>query len=122
MRKVAGVLVLALVVLAVTACNLFNDPKFVSYSVTHTVAAVSVEIAATDADGTVFPSETETNWSYEFEVKYKDFPFLAHIAVTNKDPAPANSVLVRVYQEDTLIESTEVAGGDTGVITTSISY
>jgi hypothetical protein len=75
---------------------------------------------ATDEDGTVFEESTQTDWDYEFEVKYTDFPFLAHIVVTNN--GAINIVNVAVYREDTVVASETVAIGETGVITTSVAY
>jgi len=77
---------------------------------------------ATDEEGMVFTESTQTDWDYEFEVKYSDFPFLVHIMVTNNDPGPGNAVDVEVYREDTVVASTVVDAGDMDAITTSVSY
>ena len=48
-------------------------------------APVPVEIVTAGEEGVVFFTSAWTDWSNEFEVKYTDFPFPAHIVVTNND-------------------------------------
>ena len=120
MEKAAWVLIFALVLFTLAGCSLFFDAKIVSYSVSCSVDSVSVEIVATDGDGIVFTESTQTDWDYEFEVKYSDFPFLAHIVVTNNDGA--ESVDMTVYRDDTVVDSDTVAIGEMGVITTMVTY
>ena len=112
---------LAGVIFTLAGCNLFFDPRMVSYSVTHLgLSPVSVDIVAAGEDGVIFPASTWTNWGDEFEVKYTDFPFLAHIVVTNKDTV--DSVSMAVYREGASIASKDVLAGETKVLTTSVSY
>ena len=118
MKKTAWILILAMVIFTITGCNLFYDPKVVSYSVS-SASSVSVDIVAADEDGTIFTRSTQTNWVSEFQVKYTDFPFLAHIVVTNNGD---ETVIMAVYLEDTVEAWETVAAGETGVITTSIYY
>ncbi len=117
MKKTAWILILAMIILTITGCNLFYDPKVVSYSVS-SGSSVSVDIVAADEDGTIFTRSTQTDWASEFQVKYTDFPFLAHIVVTNNDGA--FDVNMAVYLEDTVEASETVPAGKTGVITTSV--
>jgi len=120
MKKTVWVMILAMIIITLTGCNLFFDPKLVSYSV-KSASPVSVDIVAADGDGAIFTRSTQTDWSSsEFEVKYSDFPFLAHIVVTNNDGI--NDVIMAVYLEGTVDTSKTVAAGDTDVITTSVYY
>ena len=120
MKKAARILILALVIFTLAGCSLFFDAKMISYSVSYSGSPVSVDIVATDEEGIVFTESTQTDWDYEFEVKYSDFPFLVHIMVTNNDPS--NSVIVEVCREDTVVASKTVAAGDMDAITKSVSY
>ena len=120
MKKTVWVLILAMVICTLTGCNLFYDPKLVSYSVRSTTPGVSVDIVAADEDGAIFTRSTQTDWSSpQFSVKYSNFPFLAHIVVTNNG---GSSVNMAVYLEGTVVTSKTVAGGETDVITTSVYY
>jgi len=119
MKKAARVLIPALVIFALAGCSLFFDAKIVSYSVSHSVSSVSVVIAYTGEEGIFFEESAQTNWDYEFEVKYTDFPFLAHIVVTNNS---GQTVTMAVYLEDTEIDSKPVISGTTEVITTTVAY
>lgn len=122
MKKAAWVLILALVIFTLAGCSLFFDAKIVSYSVSCSTDTVSVDIVATDEEGIVFTKSTETDWDYEFEVKYSDFPFLVHIVVTNNDTT-INNVDMAVLRDDTVVASeTGVLPGDTGMITTTVTY
>ena len=118
MKKTAWILILAMVIFTFTGCNLFFDPKIVSYSVS-SASSVSVDIVAAGEDGTIFRRSTQTDWASEFQVKYSDFPLLAHIVVTNNGAIDVN---MAVYLEDTVEASETVPAGETGVITTSIYY
>ncbi len=119
MKRAAWILILALLIFALAGCNLFFDKKLVSYSVTHTVSSVSVEIVAADEEGVIFTSSTTTPWDYEFELKYTDFPFRAFVYVENNG---AESVDVEVYREDEFIDGTTVDPGQQGAVNTSVSY
>jgi hypothetical protein len=119
MKKAFWVLILAGVIFTLAGCNLFFDPKMVSYSVTSLGAPVPIDIVAAGEDGIVFRSSTWTDWGDEFEVKYTDFPFLAHIAVTNKG---VDEVSAAIYRDDKSLASMNVPAGQHDFLTTSVSY
>jgi hypothetical protein len=120
MKKALWILILALFVFALAACNLFFDPKTIRYSVTST-SAVNIDVAGAGEDGEIFIEEsTWTDWGYSFEVKYTDFPFEAVLVVVNN--SGTDTVTMRVYLEDSQVTSKTVLAGETEMISPLVSY